>query len=180
MRNTVRQKKKKEKKSPQEQMSHAEFHFVHENLILATTLLYSHLVDEKKQSHEEIKVVNPRPCFWETGKAKVYQGEYSSESWSILSTRAGSGEGELGRVETGLMVLIGVSLEAVLGKGQGIEKPTKRWGQRYKSKWKESLGPGSSWRWREKWGSCRGWRMVRNWPGGQWAPGIDWRELRHA
>lgn len=34
--------------------------------------------------------------------------------------------GALGRVEAGVMILIEVSLEAVLGKGWGIEKPTER------------------------------------------------------
>lgn len=46
---TVRNKKS------QEQMSRAEFHFAHEDLILATNLLYAHLMDEKREVTKRLK-----------------------------------------------------------------------------------------------------------------------------
>lgn len=48
--------------------------------------------------------------------AKVYPQEVQFRV-IIMSTLEGDGEGGLGRVETRVMTLIGILLEAVLGKG---------------------------------------------------------------
>lgn len=52
-----------EKKYPREQVSWAEFHFVHEDLILATTLLYAHLMDEKSEVMKRLKYLTQDHAF---------------------------------------------------------------------------------------------------------------------
>lgn len=70
-------------------MSQAKFHFAHEFLILATTLLFLHLMEEKNKVVERVKQLTG---IGETGKAKAKEVQFRVLIISILE---GDGERQL-------------------------------------------------------------------------------------